>query len=38
VDAVSVKELNAEHLAPGTHAGRLTVWTAGAVKQLGELS
>jgi large subunit ribosomal protein L4e len=38
VDAVSVKELNAEHLAPGTHAGRLTVWTAGAVKQLGERS
>jgi large subunit ribosomal protein L4e len=38
VDAVSVAELNAEHLAPGTHAGRLTVWTAGAVKQLGELS
>jgi large subunit ribosomal protein L4e len=38
VDAVSVSELNAEHLAPGTHAGRLTVWTAGAVKQLGELS
>jgi large subunit ribosomal protein L4e len=38
VDAVTVSELNAEHLAPGTHAGRLTVWTAGAVKQLGELS
>jgi len=38
VDAVSVSELNAEHLAPGTHPGRLTVWTAGAVKQLGELS
>jgi len=38
VDAVSVKELNAEHLAPGTHPGRLTVWTAGAVKQLGDLS
>lgn len=38
VDAVSVNELNAEHLAPGTHAGRLTVWTAGAVKKLGELS
>ncbi|MGA2935441.1 MAG: 50S ribosomal protein L4 [Methanomicrobiales archaeon] len=38
VDAVSVNELNAEHLAPGTHAGRLTVWTAGAVKKLGDLS
>jgi large subunit ribosomal protein L4e len=38
VDAVSVSELNAEHLAPGTHPGRLTVWTAGAVRHLGELS
>jgi len=38
VDAVSVNELNAEHLAPGTHAGRLTVWTAGAIKKLGDLS
>jgi large subunit ribosomal protein L4e len=38
VDAVSVNELNAEHLAPGTHAGRLTIWTAGAVKKLGDLS
>jgi len=37
VDAVSVKELNTEHLAPGTHAGRLTVWTEAAVKALGEL-
>jgi large subunit ribosomal protein L4e len=37
VDAVSVRELNTEHLAPGTHAGRLTVWTEGAVKALGEL-
>jgi large subunit ribosomal protein L4e len=38
VDAVSVNELNAEHLAPGTQAGRLTIWTAGAVKKLGDLS
>ena len=37
VDAVSVKELNTEHLAPGTHAGRLTVWTEAAVKALEEL-
>jgi large subunit ribosomal protein L4e len=37
VDAVSVRELNTEHLAPGTHAGRLTVWTRAAVKALEEL-
>ncbi|MBP2133170.1 large subunit ribosomal protein L4e [Methanomicrobium sp. W14] len=37
VDAVSVEELNTEHLAPGTHAGRLTVWTVSAVKKLEEL-
>lgn len=34
VDAVAVGELNAELLAPGTQAGRLTVWTAGALKKL----
>lgn len=34
VDAVAVDALNAELLAPGTHAGRLTVWTAGALKKL----
>jgi large subunit ribosomal protein L4e len=37
VDAVSVTQLNAELLAPGTQAGRLAVWTEGAVKQLEEM-
>ncbi|MHA2028272.1 MAG: 50S ribosomal protein L4 [Candidatus Kariarchaeaceae archaeon] len=36
VDIVSVKDLNVELLAPGTHAGRLTVWTESAVKTLEE--
>jgi large subunit ribosomal protein L4e len=35
VDAVSVTSLNTELLAPGTLAGRLTVWTEGALKHLG---
>jgi len=34
VDVVAVGELNAELLAPGTQAGRLTVWTAAALKKL----
>jgi len=37
VDAVTVGELNAELLAPGTQAGRLTVWTAGALKRLEDM-
>jgi large subunit ribosomal protein L4e len=37
VDVVAVKNLNAEILAPGTHPGRLTVWTNGAIEQLGKL-
>jgi large subunit ribosomal protein L4e len=37
VQVVSVNNLNVEALAPGTHPGRLTVWTSGAVKKLGEL-
>jgi len=36
VDVVDVASLNAELLAPGTHAGRLTIWTQGAVKKLEE--
>ena len=36
VDVVSVQRLNAEHLAPGTHAGRLTIWTEEAIKVLAE--
>lgn len=36
VDVVNVKELNAEMLAPGADAGRATLWTEKAVKELGE--
>ncbi|AIG98919.1 MAG: 50S ribosomal protein L4 [Archaeoglobus fulgidus] len=36
VDAVVVKDLNVELLAPGCHPGRLTVWTKSAVEYLGE--
>ncbi|HJJ95988.1 MAG TPA: 50S ribosomal protein L4 [Methanocorpusculum sp.] len=36
VDCVPVNALNAELLAPGCTAGRLTVWTEAAVKKLGE--
>lgn len=37
VDVVSVNNLNAELLAPGTHPGRLTVYTKSAVEKLGDL-
>jgi len=37
VDVVIVKNLNAELLAPGTHLGRLTVWTNSAIGKLNEL-
>jgi large subunit ribosomal protein L4e len=37
VDIVTVKNLNAEVLAPGTHPGRLTLWTSGAIEELGKL-
>ena len=36
VDIATVAELNTELLAPGTHAGRLTVWTKAAIDQLSE--
>jgi len=36
VDVVSVEELNAEVLAPGTHAGRITLYTEAAVKRLAD--
>ena len=32
-----VKNLNAELLAPGTHAGRLAIWSESAIKKLGEI-
>jgi large subunit ribosomal protein L4e len=37
VDAVSVAQLNTELLAPGTQAGRLTIWTESALQKLEEL-
>lgn len=38
VDVVEVSRLNTEQLAPGTQAGRLTLWTVSALKRLEELS
>ncbi|MCK5562612.1 50S ribosomal protein L4 [Candidatus Bathyarchaeota archaeon] len=37
VDVATVNNLNAEMLAPGTHPGRLTLWTNGAFEQLDKL-
>lgn len=37
VDIVVVDNLNAELLAPGTHPGRLTIYTRSAIEKLGEL-
>lgn len=37
VDVVKVKDLNPEHLAPGAHPGRLTIWTRSAIEVLGNL-
>jgi large subunit ribosomal protein L4e len=34
VDAVTIDQLNVEHLAPGMLAGRLTVWTESALTRL----
>jgi len=34
VDITTVDSLNAEILAPGTHAGRLTIWTESAISNL----
>jgi large subunit ribosomal protein L4e len=36
VDITPVRSLSAELLAPGTHAGRLTIWSETAIKILGE--
>ncbi len=36
VDVVSVDELNVSHLAPGGQAGRLTIYTKGAIMKIGE--
>lgn len=37
VDVVTVDNLNPETLAPGTHPGRLTIWTKSAIERLSEL-
>jgi len=37
VDVVTVNNLNAEVLAPGTHPGRLTIWTTSAIQKLNEI-
>ena len=37
VDVTTVTNLNTEMLAPGTHPGRLTVWTNGAIEKLNTL-
>jgi len=36
VAIVEVKDLNAKLLAPGTHAGRLTLYTKGAIERIKE--
>ena len=36
VDAVEVKAINAELLAPGADAGRVTLWTEKAVQKVAE--
>lgn len=37
VDAVKVSELKVRHLAPGTHPGRLTVFSANAIEELKKI-
>jgi large subunit ribosomal protein L4e len=37
VAVAKVNDLNAEMLAPGTHPGRLTLWTSGALEHLHKL-
>jgi large subunit ribosomal protein L4e len=37
VEVVTVNDLNVEMLAPGTHPGRLTIWTNSAIEKLNEL-
>jgi large subunit ribosomal protein L4e len=38
VDVVAVENLGPEHLAPGTHPGRLVIWTKSAIQYLEERS
>jgi len=37
VDVTTVADLNTEMLAPGTHPGRLTLWTNGAIEKMDKL-
>ncbi|MFH1836011.1 MAG: 50S ribosomal protein L4 [Methanobacteriota archaeon] len=37
VDVETVNSVNIEDLAPGTHAGRLVLWTKSAVEKIGEI-
>lgn len=37
VEVVEVENINAELLAPGTHAGRLTIYTKSAIEKLADL-
>jgi large subunit ribosomal protein L4e len=37
VDVVTLEELDVELLAPGTHAGRLTIWSKSALENLGTI-
>jgi large subunit ribosomal protein L4e len=37
VDVAMVNNLNAEMFAPGTHPGRLTLWSNGAIEQLDKI-
>ena len=36
VDVATAEDVNTEDLAPGTHAGRLTVWTESAVEEVAD--
>ena len=38
VQVTTITNLNTEMLAPGTHPGRLTVWTNGAIEKLSSLT
>jgi large subunit ribosomal protein L4e len=36
VDVITLNQLNTEALAPGSHPGRLTIWTNTAIQKLNE--
>ncbi|HIE13722.1 TPA: 50S ribosomal protein L4, partial [Candidatus Bathyarchaeota archaeon] len=38
VDVSTVKDLNVELLAPGTHPGRLTIWTKSSIEALKKIA